>query len=120
MEEKKKPWSGLAIASLACGVLSLGLGFFMLGILAGIPAIVCGHLGRARIRKSGYGLRGKGMALAGLIVGYVMSVLSMSVMFSFSAAQVAIKKARTLQTKVNAVALESAVVQFYQEYSKLP
>ena len=115
MEEKQKPWSGLAIASLVGGVLSLGTGF-----LTGIPAVVCGHLGRARIRKSGDGLRGKGMALAGLILGYVMSVVSVLVVLSFFAAQVAIKKAQTLQSKVNAVALESAVLQFYQEYSKLP
>lgn len=115
MEEQQKPWAGLAIASLACGVLSLGLGF-----LTGIPAVICGHLGRSRIRKAGGELRGKGMALAGLILGYVMTVLSMSVMFSYSAAKVAIKKAQTLQTKYYAVATTSAVEQFYQEYSKLP
>ncbi len=115
MEVERKPWSGLAIASLTGGVLSLWLGF-----LTGIPAVICGHLGRARIRKSGGELRGKGMALSGLILGYGMTVLSMPVVFSFSAAKVAIKKAQTLQTKTYTVATTSAVEQFYQEYSKLP
>jgi hypothetical protein len=60
------------------------------------------------------------MALAGLILGYVMSVGSVVVVLSFFAAQVAIKKANLIKTKVDAVAAEAAIVQFFQEYSKLP
>lgn len=115
MEEKRKPWSGLAIASLVLGGLSLGLWF-----ITGIPAVICGHLGRARIRKSGGGFRGTGMALAGLILGYGMTVLSVPVMFSFSDAKVAIKKAQTLQTQVELNKLRQAMEQYHQEYSKLP
>jgi hypothetical protein len=115
MEEKRKPWSGLVIASLVSGVLSLGLGF-----IAGIPAVICGHLGRARIRKSGDELRGKGMALAGLILGYVMSIVSVLVLLSFFAAQAAIKKANTLRSRTMLMSTATAVEQHYQEYSKLP
>jgi hypothetical protein len=57
------PTSGLAVASLICGVFS-----FLL--LPALPAIVCGHLARARIRTSKGRLEGAGMALAGLILGY--------------------------------------------------
>lgn len=120
MEEQRKPWSGLAIASLAGGVMSQGLGFFMLGILAGIPAIICGHLGRARIRKAGGGLRGRGVALAGLTLGYFMTVLTLLVPGSYAAAQVAIKKANLLKSRTMLMSTKSAVEQFYQEYSKLP
>lgn len=120
MEKKRKPWSGLAIASLACGVLSLGLGFFMLGILAGIPAIVCGHLGRARIRKSEGGLRGDLEALVGLTIGYLMTAFSLLTPGSHAAAQVAFKKANVLKSRTMLVSTVSAVEQFHQEYSKLP
>ena len=96
--------------------MSLGLGF-----LTGIPAVICGHLGRARIRKAGGELRGKGMALAGLILGYVMSVVSVVVVvLSFFAAQAAIKKANALKSRTMLMSTATAVEQFYQEYSKLP
>jgi hypothetical protein len=54
----------LAIVSLTCGV---GQMFFWL--LATIPAIVCGHVARSQIRKTGED--GAGLALAGLILGYI-------------------------------------------------
>ncbi len=115
MGKERKPWSGLAIASLAGGVLSLVLGF-----LTGIPAVICGHLGRARIRKARGELRGNGMALAGLILGYVMSVVSVVVVLSFFAAQAAIKNANTLRSRTMLMSTAMAVEQHYQEYSKLP
>jgi hypothetical protein len=56
--------SGLAITSLILGIL----GFFCDPILA-IGAVVTGHIARGTIRKTP-GLKGSGMALAGLILGY--------------------------------------------------
>jgi hypothetical protein len=58
-----RPTNGLAIAALVCGV-----GGFVIG-LSFIPAIICGHLARAQIRRTGE--QGAGLALAGLILGYV-------------------------------------------------
>ena len=55
--------SGLAIASLVLGILGTG-----------IPAIITGHMARARIRRES-GLVGDGFALAGLILGYITTVL---------------------------------------------
>ena len=55
--------NGLAIAALVCGV-----GGFVVG-LSFIPAIICGHLARRQIRRTGE--QGAGLALAGLILGYV-------------------------------------------------
>ncbi len=54
----------MAIAALACGI---GQIFFW--FVAGVPAIVFGHVARRQIRASGEG--GDGMALAGLILGYI-------------------------------------------------
>jgi uncharacterized protein DUF4190/uncharacterized protein DUF4339 len=58
--------SGLAITSLICGIL----GFVTLG-LAGLPAVITGHMGLSAIRRSGGALTGRGMAIAGLIMGYL-------------------------------------------------
>ena len=116
MEEERKPWSGLAIASLAGGVLSLGLGFLMLGILAGIPAIVCGHLGRARIRKAGGMLRGKAVALAGLTMGYGGSLVWVGI-FGLMLVN---HKTALARTKIDVARVVQAVEQYDAEYSKLP
>lgn len=64
--------NGLAIASLACGV-----GQVLFGILAGIPAIILGHMARRQIRQTGE--QGDGMALAGLILGYIGLVVTVLV-----------------------------------------
>ncbi len=61
--------SGLAITSLVFGIL--GLVSCCLGPLFGIPAAICGHMARSRIRTSAGALVGDGMALTGLIMGYV-------------------------------------------------
>ena len=63
---------GLATASLVLGILSL----LCFGPLTGIPAIICGHLARGKIRRSDGGLTGAGMALAGLIIGYINLVIT--------------------------------------------
>jgi uncharacterized protein DUF4190/uncharacterized protein DUF1707 len=58
------PTSGLAIGALVCGILEL----FTLGFAA-IPAVILGHLARTQIRRTGE--RGDGMAIAGLVLGYL-------------------------------------------------
>ena len=59
--------SGLAIASFICGLLTL----FAFPYLA-IAAVICGHLALGEIRSSGGFLQGRGMAITGLILGYVL------------------------------------------------
>jgi type II secretory pathway pseudopilin PulG len=56
--------SGLAIASLIFGILFL---FFPLPILA----IVFGHVSLSQIKKSAGRLGGRGMAIVGLVLGYL-------------------------------------------------
>jgi uncharacterized protein DUF1707/uncharacterized protein DUF4190 len=56
--------SGLATGSLICGILEI----FTAG-MTGIPAIVLGHMARGEIRRTGK--RGDGMAIAGLVLGYL-------------------------------------------------
>jgi uncharacterized protein DUF4190/uncharacterized protein DUF1707 len=59
--------NSLAVAALACGIGQL---WFL--ILAGIPAIILGHMARRQIRSTGE--KGNGLALAGLILGYIGTV----------------------------------------------
>ena len=56
--------SGLAIASLVCGICQIGF-----PVPTGIAAIFLGHAARRRIRQTGE--RGDGLAVAGLILGYL-------------------------------------------------
>ena len=58
------PTNGLAVGALVCGIAEI----FTFG-LAGIPAIVLGHMARANIRQTGE--RGDSMAVAGLVLGYM-------------------------------------------------
>lgn len=55
-----------AVLSMVLGFLSLPLSVF-----AGIPAVILGHISRASIRKSNGRLTGEGMAMGGLIMGYI-------------------------------------------------
>jgi Tfp pilus assembly protein PilE len=70
---------GKAIGSLVCGIASVTI----LSILAGIPAIILGHVSRSDIRKSGGRLKGEGLALAGLIMGYVsLAIIPLVLIFA--------------------------------------
>jgi hypothetical protein len=62
-----RPTNGLAVTSLVCGVAQFVV------VLTFIPAIVCGHIARAQVRRTGEA--GGGMALAGLILGYIGGAL---------------------------------------------
>jgi type II secretory pathway pseudopilin PulG len=59
---------GGAIASLILGIASIAL---CLNIFTGIPAIITGHISYSKIKKSMGRLKGEGMALTGLILGYI-------------------------------------------------
>jgi hypothetical protein len=59
--------NSLAIAALACGIGQLVV-FFP----AGIAAIILGHKARRQIRQTGE--QGDGMALTGLVLGYIGTI----------------------------------------------
>jgi competence protein ComGC len=63
--------SGLAIWSLVLGILGLVLSVILIGPLFAIPAVICGHLAYSRIGRSGGTLTGGGLAIGGLITGYL-------------------------------------------------
>jgi len=91
--------SGLAIASLVLGILSM-----LLCGLTWIPAVICGHMSLSRIKKSFGTLSGKGMAIAGLVTGYVSILLFIPLLASMAipASVGVIDKAKAAQSMNNA------------------
>lgn len=63
--------SAVAIWSLILAVLSFTCGW----LFSAIPAVICGHIARSKIRKSGGALGGKGIATTGLVLGYIALAL---------------------------------------------
>jgi hypothetical protein len=77
---RPKRTSGLAIASLVCSI-----GSFVIIPFGFIPGIICGHIARKRLAQDPT-LGGRGMAKAGLIVGYaalVINVLALAALAAF-------------------------------------
>lgn len=63
------PTDGLSIAALICGILAI-ISCYIWGLF-GLPAVICGHLSLKKIKNSPTPIAGKGMAIAGLICGYI-------------------------------------------------
>lgn len=76
--------SGLATASIICGIFSLLGLIFCFGGVVGVAAVICGHLALAEIKKSGDTLKGYGKAIAGLVMGYVSLLLMLLGLILFS------------------------------------
>ncbi len=74
--------STLAIVSLVAGLL----GWTLLPMVGCIAAIITGHMARAEIRREPERLEGDGLAIAGLILGWLgiaLSVLVVVAIFMF-------------------------------------
>lgn len=64
---------GVAVTSLVLGILS----YVCIGPFASIPAVICGHVAMGKIKQANGMLGGHGMALAGIILGYVNIAISL-------------------------------------------
>ena len=73
MNATPRTTSTLAIVSLGSGLL----GWSFVPWLGSIVAVITGHLARTEIRREPERLEGDGMAVAGLVLGYAMLVLSL-------------------------------------------
>jgi uncharacterized membrane protein len=58
--------NGTAIAAMLLGFASIAMG------VTAIPAIICGHIARGQIKRTGE--QGEGMAMTGLVLGYLVVV----------------------------------------------
>ena len=105
--------SGMAIASLVLGILGLaGIG--------SVLAVIFGHVALSKIRRSGGRLKGAGMALAGLILGYVV----ISIILLAAIAIPNLLRARMAANEASAVGalrqINSACVQYDSDYKGYP
>lgn len=66
--DAKPKTSGLAIVSLVTSLLCLGP-----------VAVICGHIALSRIKRSAGSLRGTGLAIAALVIGYLSIVSYLTV-----------------------------------------
>jgi len=72
MSTTPKTTSTYAILSLAFGLMA----WLMAPLLGAIVAVVCGHFARAEIRRAQGAIEGDGMAMAGLVLGYLQIALA--------------------------------------------
>lgn len=114
--QQQEKTSGLAIASLVLGILGL-----CGGLILGIPAVICGHLAKNKIKATGE--KGAGMALAGLIMGYCSIAFTFiaGILFALAvpAMTTAIAQAQLTQDLSDARTLYS-VMQMAAEEGKVP
>ena len=66
----------LAVISLIVSLLGV-FSTFIIPFVAQIAAIICGHIARSQIMQSRGSQTGSGMALAGLVISYVMLIFSL-------------------------------------------
>lgn len=97
----------LAIWSLVLGIL----GFVLIGPLGTIPAVICGHIAIPRINRSSGTLTGQGLAIAGLVIGYVGIVFQLVILpaILLPAVSAARDKARRVQCMNNLKQISLAV-----------
>jgi type IV pilus assembly protein PilA len=109
--------SGLAIGSLVCGIL-----FFFLP--SAIAAIVMGHISRAEIRRSGGRKTGDGMALAGLVLGYMGVSIIPFILIIAAIAIPNLLRSKMAANEASALAtlhaLNAACVEYSTTYGRFP
>ena len=71
--------STMAIISLIGGIA----GWTVLPFLGSLAGIICGHIAKSEIKKSGGTVGGNGMATAGLIMGYLSIALGVCLLCVF-------------------------------------
>jgi competence protein ComGC len=111
----------LAIWSLVLGILSVTV----CSLFTGVPAVICGHLACGHIKRSAGQLTGGGLALAGLITGYIsigLSLLFIPMMLAIAIPNF-VKARQIAQTHAcinNLRQLDGAIQRFALEHRKQP
>ncbi|TVS12789.1 MAG: DUF4190 domain-containing protein [Wenzhouxiangella sp.] len=73
MRDRPVETSALAIVSLVFGILA----WIALPLIGALIAIVTGHMARSQIRAAYGGLQGDGLAVAGLVLGYLQFLIGL-------------------------------------------
>ena len=95
----------LAIVSLVLAIVSCLFVFtFPVALASGVAAVICAHLGRSKIRKSGGTLSGMGVTLAGLVIGYIG--LAVAIVFTVFAGAMVLDMIRSDRARLHDLANE--------------
>jgi hypothetical protein len=88
-EGERRHLDGPAVVAFVMGVLSVATSVIVIGIVLGPIAAVLGYLSYRRIDSSAGRLRGRGLALAGLVLGVagLAASLLLPVVLLFGATQ---------------------------------
>jgi hypothetical protein len=70
---------GRRVSSSAASCLLLSGVGFLLPVIGSVPALICGHVARRRFRAEPT-LRGRGLAIAGLVIGYASLAYSLYIL----------------------------------------
>ena len=76
--------NALAVISLVVSLLGVIVTWFI-PIITQIAAIICGHIARSQIEKSNGNQTGSGMALAGLIISYLVLIVGLLILIILGA-----------------------------------
>jgi hypothetical protein len=63
------PTNGMAVASMVLGIVGITIGWFLMAIPS-VLAVIFGHVALGTMRRTGQ--QGRGMAIAGLVTGYIV------------------------------------------------
>src|ERR1700760_791801 len=95
----------IAIVSLILAILSCALFLsFPIALALAVGAIVCGHVARSNIRKSGGALRGMGITSGALLIGYIG--LAIALVFTAFAGTMLVDMIRSDRSRLHDLALE--------------
>ncbi|MEX2578455.1 MAG: DUF4190 domain-containing protein [Verrucomicrobiales bacterium] len=111
-----------AVWSLVLGVLSMGC----LWLLGSIPAIILGIVALRRIEDPVAGLRGRGLAIGGIVTGGLgvftglFAAAGILAGLLFPAVNGTLRKAELVHAENTAYNLKTAISAYQTEYSKIP
>jgi type II secretory pathway pseudopilin PulG len=112
------PASGKAITALVFGILT----YVCAGPFAAIFAVIFGHLALSAIGRSGGTLGGRGMAIAGLVMGYVGFVITIPILLAIALPAImgAGDAAKSTQALAECQRIVAAVQSYNVEYGRYP
>jgi hypothetical protein len=124
MNENQKTTPVTASISMVFGLLPYVFGLAahllrmplvgLLGFSGAVPAIICGHLAKSRIRKEPNKRRGGGLALCGIFFGYMQIVAVAFLSYQY------IKAARLANARSDVQAWCTACRTYRNEYRNFP
>jgi len=113
--------STLAAWSLALGITGLVTVVICIGPFICIPAVICGHIAYSRIRKSNGLLSGQGLALTGIITGYI-GICTLPILMAIAIPNFVSARAQSQQNacRQHLLLIDAAKTQWALEHNAAP